>query len=632
MVVYETIGFTANIAPAPAIDSSMGFGPDFVFDTDGSWEVDWDRELVMGEDDLWAELPEKLPPLYDEMEQNLCVVLQRLYPQVNLLADGCTQEVMDQILHRIRYLEDEGREHKHRHTAQLDHLTGHRAEKPLIDKTIILAGITYECSLTLTTIRDSMLVLASYFRDYRIVIYENDSPDDCAAMLRSWMAEDERVIVFTQKGVRVPGYAACRNWLETNFGEKCVRACKKTHCCLEGQGIAHCRVMRLAYYRNIVFKYVREHLSRFDTLMWLDLDIGWGLQPVVEPIVQAFTNHTEGSWDVLCANGKWLGQELAHYDVFALRATGNFPREWGANGHLLIQGLFESFVQSKWEWMNAAKWFPGDDWVPMHACFGGFYIWNNWFPALEGCTYESYDCEHVTLFDCVRAKRGRALQLYSTKTDNEVDKEGPFEIDTITCEPRLCFSTPGGKMVSGDLSWVILHFGKIETVETIYVRTMVPDENPQGYPLWTELSLDGENYRGKRQLDPMTNMSAYLVHSPPVRAEYIRLSTPTFRLKVAEIRVTAPAQTFNDELKVYAAPEFLLFYNSEPDKVLRENSTVLRIDFDALENLREYLGELEDKDNTLKQEMPTQLELPAVMGDDPPLEDDPPIENEEEPD
>jgi len=454
-------------------------------------------------------------------------------------------------------------------------------------------------------------VLAGHFRDFRIVIYENDSPDDCPAMLRAWSAEDERVVVFTQKNVRVPGYNDCRRWLETNFGEHCVRACKKTHCCKEAPGIERCRVMRLAYYRNIVFNYVHEYLSDFEYMMWLDLDLGWGLQTVVDPILNAFDDSAK-DWDVLCSNGKWLGQELNTFDVFALRATGNLPREWGANGHFLVQGLFESFTRSKWEWMSASKWFPGDDWVQMHSCFGGFYIWKNWAATLGSCIYESYDCEHATLFDCVKAKRGIPLQLYTTHLEDEmipVSDTGPFHVDTITCEPRLCFSTPGGKMVSGDLSWIILQFDKVRTIETIFVETETVDEdNPQGYPLWTELSLDGENYRGKRQLDPMADMSAYIIHAPPVRAQYIRISTPTFKLNISKIKITAPASNPEDELKVFAAPELLLFYNSEPDKVIREDSTVLRIDYDALEHLRVFLGELSDQAALEEEAMGTQLE------------------------
>ena len=204
---------------------------------------------------------------------------------------------------------------------------------------------------------------AAMFRDYRIVIVENDSADGTAETLQQWAKDDpEHVIVQTNKTGRP-----------------------------QLRGFEPQRMQAMAEYRNRCQDLVREHYSDCEYIIVLDTDAwgGWSNQGILNGITWHERMPMAGcmaSTSLFKHGGIQVAGEIkwCHYDQFAFRWYG-----WAVR----MEAWFPF-------WLPA----PGATPLEVNSAFGGLAIYKP--EAYLSARYSSPDgdCEHVHLHRMMKEK------------------------------------------------------------------------------------------------------------------------------------------------------------------------------------------------------------------------------------
>ena len=214
-------------------------------------------------------------------------------------------------------------------------------------KSVVIAGLARNVGRVLSKTMARIERTGEMFKDYRVLIYENDSIDDSAKRLADWARDNVRVHVLSEK---------CND--PVNPGIRCLD-----------------RVARMAVYRNKCQDYIRDNFSELDYTILVDTDVskGWSYDGVANTIGQPI-------WDFMGSNGiiykNWGDtiRKALYYDVWAFRWYG----DWEAKASDSI---------------NPREWRRGDSPVPVFSSFGGLGIYK--MNAYLSSRYDGTDCEHV---------------------------------------------------------------------------------------------------------------------------------------------------------------------------------------------------------------------------------------------
>jgi len=199
------------------------------------------------------------------------------------------------------------------------------------------------------------------FKDYALVIYENDSSDNTKQILKDNKKDNYYYIFDT-----------------TNESS---------------------RTKRLAHGRNQILNKVRE-LNNYDFLIMLDLDDVNYSGKFVETINSCF-EHNE--WDVLTGN-----QSDTYYDIWAFRKTGLLDWDcWREYSKATRNGMSDSEAKDKYVWGIIQKFEPGQM-IEVRSAFSGIAIYR--LESLpDNCMYkghynedDSEICEHVPFHECLK--------------------------------------------------------------------------------------------------------------------------------------------------------------------------------------------------------------------------------------
>lgn len=216
------------------------------------------------------------------------------------------------------------------------------------EQTVIICGLARDVMDALPSAMARIEHLGNKFKDYRVIIVENDSIDGTYEMLKYWERTNPKVELLSQQ-------LNARKWEPV-------------------QDVA--RTTDMANYRNHYLDYIREKQYVFDYLIVLDLDIRLGFS--YDGIANSFSYK---DWDVMGSNGILVppfGNPIPDpmfFDAFAFRQKG-----------VENQQDFES--------INSLQFHRGDDLVPVESAFGGLAIYRS-AGILAGASYGGQDCEHV---------------------------------------------------------------------------------------------------------------------------------------------------------------------------------------------------------------------------------------------
>lgn len=192
--------------------------------------------------------------------------------------------------------------------------------------------------------------IGALFKDYRIIVYENNSNDQTPHLMRQWAAKNQHVYAITE--------FLTDHELETTYINTFLnQSLKREYFPSERIARARNKVMDVA---------TSSAYDGFDYIIWMDMD--FCLEPDYGGIKEAFSTSIE--WDAVFAYG--IYQNGLYYDWYALR-----DKKYPLGPELL--GVYW------WDMPKGLTFSTRSPWYPVYSAFGGCAIYKK--SSVMGCRY-----------------------------------------------------------------------------------------------------------------------------------------------------------------------------------------------------------------------------------------------------
>ncbi len=152
------------------------------------------------------------------------------------------------------------------------------------EKKIVIIGAVRNGERFLPSLFQNIYKIVSYFQEYKIILYENDSNDQSREILLTFAKKDPLNVHLL---------------LEKDLDQK-----------------YKYRTERLAYIRNKLLDHVLLHYPKYDYLFNMDMDDVNATPQIAETFHQIFT-YVDELWDV-----QTIHQTKEYYDIWAFRKRG----------------------------------------------------------------------------------------------------------------------------------------------------------------------------------------------------------------------------------------------------------------------------------------------------------------------
>ena len=219
----------------------------------------------------------------------------------------------------------------------------------LSDKSIVVCSIVRDAARQVAGNIPAIRWICSHFRWYRVIVYENDSKDDTARVLREWKEADSSVHIISEYlGIRT---LPTRKEVASN------------------PFFSLWRIEKMAMYRNRYLDYLESQGWNPDYVMVVDLDVA---EIDKESVMTSFSDAYD--WDVVTAFGYSLSPRLAirYHDTYALV-------EWGRENERITEKEIVSLSYAY------ASLKDRKEWVRVYSAFGGLAIYKH--SVLKGARY-----------------------------------------------------------------------------------------------------------------------------------------------------------------------------------------------------------------------------------------------------
>lgn len=217
------------------------------------------------------------------------------------------------------------------------------------EEKIVICGVGRDVEKGVMNIIHSTELLASHFKDYAVIIYENNSKDLTKELYQKWTQINSKVHFISED---LPPYF-----------------------------LRFSRYQRLAYARNQVLdKLMTPEFddARYVIMVDLDFEEPWDVEAIIDSI-----KHPEQEWDAIFANGGW--------DQLAFRS-----REFPIGYELLGPSYFDTLEEAR-PLMNLdpkERYFLHKEWIPVYSAFGGLGIYKK--ESIKGCRYSGLTNQELT--------------------------------------------------------------------------------------------------------------------------------------------------------------------------------------------------------------------------------------------
>jgi Cryptococcal mannosyltransferase 1/Glycosyl transferase family 2 len=240
------------------------------------------------------------------------------------------------------------------------------------NKSVVIAGMVRDIESRIPEIKKKVLRVAKIFKNYQILIVENDSKDRSRELLLEWAKENPRVTVL----------GCGRNAPRCSIS----LAKQKT----DGHHVDRQRINKMTHLRNIYLQEIKEKYALYDYSIFWDLDMIGSVY--LDGICNSLGYLNERpDVDVVCANGiyRW-GPMTLFYDTYALLHKGEPFHIDHKTCHDIRKGLWEM------------KYDRGEEPVEVDSCFSGFAIYRTTVLLPDRVIYDmssenNLECEHVRL-------------------------------------------------------------------------------------------------------------------------------------------------------------------------------------------------------------------------------------------
>ncbi len=215
---------------------------------------------------------------------------------------------------------------------------------------VVICGLTRDDAPILPLTIPRIEKTGGFFRDYRVIVYENDSRDSTLDILKNWEAANPRVRILT----------------ESISGTELMQSS---------------RTEKLAYFRNRYLQLVKKshEYADYDFVIVADLDLkgGWSNDGIAASFARL-------DWDIVAANSiGYHNLRKTYYDMFAL-----LPKT------ILKTGLIYKIIGEGWQLRR------GDPLIRIHSGFGGLALYSKeaiMSRQYSGIVSGEKVCEHISL-------------------------------------------------------------------------------------------------------------------------------------------------------------------------------------------------------------------------------------------
>lgn len=249
------------------------------------------------------------------------------------------------------------------------------------EKTIVICSIVRNAEKGLKRNIPVVNKLCRQFKDYRIVVFENDSDDRTKEILAEWQSKDpSNIHIFMENlGIRTipkPSEVSCNPFFSLKRNEK------------------------MSAFRNKYLNYIEENNWNPDYLMVVDLDVS---RVIYDGIITSF--NTKEVWDAITAFGYSTSPSLRrrYHDVYILVEKGE---------ELVPQTEYSIKEKAN----RFAKYYKTPNLIPVYSAFGGLAIYK--YEKIKGLRYMA-----IPNNDNRVESRGEHFSIYKQMADrgyNEV--------------------------------------------------------------------------------------------------------------------------------------------------------------------------------------------------------------------
>lgn len=254
-----------------------------------------------------------------------------------------------------------------------------RGAKEISENRVVITSLLRDVETRIPEIKKKAERVGSMFKDYHILIVENDSKDNTRKLLLEWTQDNKRVTILGC------GY---------NEQECKIPKMPKT----DGHQVDRPRIEKMVKLRNIYLDEIKLHFSDWEyTVMW-DLDmIGSIYLDGIENSMGYMADHPDLS--VVCSYGiyRW-GTLTLFYDTYALLHLNEKFHISDKTIHDIKKGWWE------------AKYQRGDMPFEVDSCFSGFAIYRIKDILDNTVRYDmsppdNLECEHVRLNKKIKGRK-----------------------------------------------------------------------------------------------------------------------------------------------------------------------------------------------------------------------------------
>ena len=263
---------------------------------------------------------------------------------------------------------------------------------------IVICGLARNISKHLEDTKIKMEYIGKQFKNYKILIFENDSEDNTRELLKKWSIDNLNIILL--------------DCCQLNDCE-CKLKKKKGY---EYGTFSNDRLKNMAIYRQQYINYINKNLSDYDYMLVTDFDlIG------VININGLYDSLSKNDWDGIFCNGTvpMYGSygliTVTCYDALALIINKDDPYK-----NDLINLIYRYYIVKK-----KSKQYH---YLPVISAFNGYGIYK--IKSIKDCTYigNSDLCEHLNFNKCLIDKNSKLFINFKWIGYFDIQGDNPFKI------------------------------------------------------------------------------------------------------------------------------------------------------------------------------------------------------------
>ena len=247
----------------------------------------------------------------------------------------------------------------------------------LSTKKIVIAGCGQTIAPYIARIFKNIYMITKLFKEYKIIIFENDSVDDTLKILSHYQ-KDTNFIILTEKNIPIP---------------------------------SRLHASRISYTRNKLLSKIGHSYADYDYMLMMDMDDVCSSLIAIQHFKNIFKNPC---WDAVSFN------KLPYDDMWALR----YPPFYRNIRNLSNQPpLYKYYVECLKA--DIVKRLKKKSMIPVLSAFGGFAIYK--MPKIKNCWYDAQnrdkstsriyyieDCEHVSFHRQMKERNNAQIFISSS--------------------------------------------------------------------------------------------------------------------------------------------------------------------------------------------------------------------------